>query len=671
MKGPAARSNLSQMKTRRVVVANVTPEVDHGRYPAKYVVGEEVVIEADLFTDGHDEISAVVRYRYLLKGSPWKELPMVPLVNDRWRSSFKVTEMGRYLFTVEGWVDHFKTWRRDLAKKIEAGQDVSTDLLIGSSLISDASKRATGSDQKQLLEFSQFLQTRGDLQLKIQLALDQDLAALLFRFPPRDEATRFEKELPLVVERSRARFSTWYEMFPRSCGEGKTHGTFKDCEKRLSQISEMGFDVLYLPPIHPIGRTHRKGRNNSTISKPEDCGSPWAIGSTEGGHKSIHPELGTLEDFRQLVAEASSHGMEIALDLALQCSPDHPYVSEHPEWFKQRPDGSIQYAENPPKKYEDIYPFNFEGDDTQPLWKELKSIVDFWIEQGVLIFRVDNPHTKPFAFWESVIYEVREKHPEAIFLSEAFTRPKIMYHLAKLGFSQSYTYFAWRNTKWELTEYFRELTQTDLRYYFRPNAWPNTPDILTEYLQTGGAAAFRIRIVLAATLSSNYGIYGPAYELCEALPREPNSEEYLNAEKYEIKSWDLLSAEPFQDFISRLNQIRHENKALQIDRTLQFHHVDNEQLICYSKRADDGSNLLIVVVNLDPHHTHSGMVELPLKDLGIPTDQPYQVHDLLSDARYLWDSPRNYVELNPHVTPAHIFAVRRKVRSETDFEYFV
>jgi starch synthase (maltosyl-transferring) len=433
----------------------------------------------------------------------------------------------------------------------------------------------------------------------------------------------------------------------------------------------MGFDVLYFPPIHPIGRTHRKGPNNSTISNPEDCGSPWAIGSTEGGHKSIHPELGTLKEFRQLVDTANSHGLEVALDLALQCSPDHPYVSEHPEWFQQRPDGSIQYAENPPKKYEDIYPFNFEGEDTEALWNEMRSIIEFWIEQGVLIFRVDNPHTKPFAFWEWVIYQIREKHPDVIFLSEAFTRPKIMYQLAKLGFSQSYTYFAWRNTKWELTEYFRELTQTEVRHFFRPNAWPNTPDILTDYLQTGGPPAFRSRIVLAATLSSNYGIYGPAYELCVAAPREPNSEEYLDAEKYEIKSWVLSSAAPFQDFISRLNRIRNENKALQIDLTLQFHDVDNEQLICYSKRAEDDSNLLIMVVNLDPHHTHSGIVELPLEDLGIPTDQPYQVHDLLTDSRYLWNGPRNYVELNPQVTPAHIFTVRRKVRSEHDFEYFV
>jgi starch synthase (maltosyl-transferring) len=659
------------MGTRRVVIENVTPQVDQGRFPIKRVVGEEVIVEADLLIDGHDEISAVVRYKHVIQGSPWKEIPMSPIVNDRWKASFEVSEMGRYVFTVEAWVDQFKTWRRDLARKVEAGLDVSVDLESGSQLIQAASSRATGSDQKQLLEFSQFLQTRNDSGLKIQLALDPDLTELLLRFPPRAEATRFERELPVLVERSKARFSSWYEMFPRSCGEGRTHGTFKDCQKHLSDIADMGFDVLYFPPIHPIGRTHRKGRNNSATPQPDDCGSPWAIGSTEGGHKSIHRDLGTFEDFRELVDSAKAHGMEIALDLAFQCSPDHPYVAENPEWFKQRPDGSIQYAENPPKIYEDIYPFDFEGDNLGALWKELKSVVDFWVDQGILIFRVDNPHTKPFNFWEWLIFEVRKEHPEVLFLSEAFTRPKIMYQLAKLGFSQSYSYFAWRNTKWELTEYFKELNQNPVRDYFRPNAWPNTPDILTEYLQTGGPAAFRIRIILAATLTANYGIYGPAYELCEATPREPNSEEYLNAEKYEIKQWDRPSSEGFRDLISELNKIRRENQALQIDRTLCFHHIDNDQLICYSKRAEDDSDLLIMVINLDPHHTHSGVVELPLDLLGIAADQPYQVHDLLTDSRFLWNGPRNYVELNPQVMPAHIFAVRRKVRSEHDFEYFV
>jgi starch synthase (maltosyl-transferring) len=658
------------MERHRVVIENVTPQVDSGRFPAKRVLDERVTVEADLLTDGHDEISAVVRFRYETEGAPWKEAPMEFLTNDRWRASFKVKELGRYLFTVIAWVDHFKTWRRDLAKRVEADQDVSVDLLVGSRLIEDASRRATGSDQKQLLEFSQFLQTKNADSLKIQLALDDDLAELLFRFPPKEEATIFESELPVLVEREKARFSSWYEMFPRSGKPGGGHGTFKDVEAQLENISAMGFDVLYFPPIHPIGKIHRKGRNNSPVATPSDCGSPWAIGSAEGGHKSVHPELGSLEDFRQLVASASETGLEIALDLALQCSPDHPYVSEHPEWFRQRPDGSIQYAENPPKKYEDIYPFDFGGEKVEELWAELKSIIEFWIEQGVLIFRVDNPHTKPFAFWEWALADIRKRHPEVLFLSEAFTRPKIMYRLAKLGFSQSYTYFAWRNTKWELTEYFTELTQTEVKEYFRPSAWPNTPDILTEYLQTGGPPAFRNRIILAATLAANYGIYGPAYEMCEATPREPGSEEYLDSEKYEIKSWDLTRAESFRDLISRLNQIRKLNPALQIDHTLRFHPVDNEQLICYSKSWED-SNLVIMVVNLDPHHTHGGMVDLPLDELGIQSDKPYQVHDLLTDARYLWNGRRNYVELDPNVFPAHIFTVRRRVRSEHDFEYFI
>jgi starch synthase (maltosyl-transferring) len=425
----------------------------------------------------------------------------------------------------------------------------------------------------------------------------------------------------------------------------------------------MGFDVLYFPPIHPIGHTHRKGTNNSPVANPDDPGTPWAIGSEEGGHKSIHPQLGTVEDFRSLVAKARQYDIEIALDIAFQCSPDHPYVKEHPEWFRWRPDNTVQYAENPPKKYEDIYPFDFETENWQELWKELKNIVLFWIEQGIRIFRVDNPHTKPFSFWEWLITDIKMSYPDVILLSEAFTRPKVMYHLAKLGFTQSYTYFTWRNTKWELTRYFTELTQTEVREYFQPNLWPNTPDILTECLQSGGRSAFITRLVLAATLGASYGIYGPAFELCENRPKEPGSEEYLDSEKYEIKNWDIARPDSLKDLITRVNRIRRENPAFHRDWSLRFRDVDNEQLICYSKYTDDLSNIVLVVVNLDPHYTQSGWVELPLEEFGIDGQKPYQVHDLLSDARYLWQGSRNYVELNPQIIPAHILLMAGQVRS--------
>jgi len=432
----------------------------------------------------------------------------------------------------------------------------------------------------------------------------------------------------------------------------------------------MGFDVLYLPPIHPIGHTNRKGKNNAPEAGPGDPGTPWAIGNGSGGHKAVHPALGTLDDFRHLMVAAREQGIEVALDLAYQCSPDHPYVKDHPEWFRWRPDGTVQYAENPPKKYEDIYPLNFEVENPRELWDELRSIVQFWIDQGVRIFRVDNPHTKPFPFWEWIITNTKKDHPEVIFLAEAFTRPKVMYRLAKLGFTQSYTYFTWRNSSWELTQYFTELTQTDIREFFRPNVWTNTPDILTAYLQNGGRPAFMTRLVLAATLAASYGIYGPAFELCEAEAREPGSEEYLNSEKYEIRHWDIERPDSLKEFIARVNRIRHDNPALQSDHSLEFHTTDNEQLICYSKKTKDLSNLIITVVNLDPHYVQSGWVDLPLAALGIPNGQTYEVHDLLGNGRYLWNGPRNYVELNPHVCPAHIFRVHSRLHNEQSFDYY-
>jgi starch synthase (maltosyl-transferring) len=491
---------------------------------------------------------------------------------------------------------------------------------------------------------------------------------------PSPYAVTYPRELTVTVDREKAGCSAWYEMFPRSASPvmGK-HGTFKNCEERLPYIAAMGFDVLYLPPIHPIGRTGRKGKNNTLPARADDPGTPWAIGAKEGGHKTINAPLGTLDDFKHLMSKAKEYNIEIALDIAFQCSPDHPYVKEHPEWFLRRPDGTIQYAENPPKKYQDIYPLNFETENWQELWEELKSIVLYWAEQGVRIFRVDNPHTKPFQFWEWLLAEVKKEYPDAIFLSEAFTRPKVMYRLAKLGFTQSYTYFTWRNKKRELTEYLIELTQTPVKDFFRPNFWTNTPDILHAYLQTGGRAAFMARLVLAATLSSNYGVYGPAFELMENKPREPGSEEYLNSEKYEIKHWDIDRPDSLKDFITRVNRIRRENAALQRNCNLWFNAANNEQLICYSKHTDDLTNIILVVVNLDPYATQSGIINVPLKSWGFDAGKPYKVDDLLSDKRYTWHGEWNFVELNPTICPAHAFHLldltpvkEKTIESKTD-----
>jgi len=655
----------------RVIIEGVKPEIDGGRCPIKRTLGEQVVVEADIFTDSHDALSCLVLYRKNSE-TQWSEHPMDFLVNDRWRGEFAVTELGQYRYTVQAWVDHFKSWRQGLLKKFDAGQDVSIDLLTGANLIEEATQRAVGSDAEKLKEGALSLRSAEEGSDRIHLATAEELSELMAKYPDKELATMYDRELVVVVDRPRARFSAWYEIFPRSCApEAGHHGTFKDCEARLPYIAAMGFDVIYFPPIHPIGQTHRRGKNNTSTVGPDDPGSPWAIGSVEGGHKDVHPQLGNLKDFRRLVAKAEEHGVEIAIDLAFQCTPDHPYVKEHPEWFRWRPDRTVQYAENPPKKYEDIYPLNFETEKWQELWAELKEVVIFWIDQGVRIFRVDNPHTKPFNFWEWLIGRVKKDYPEVIFLAEAFTRPKVMHQLAKLGFTQSYTYFAWRNTRGELTRYCTELIQTDVREYFRPNLWPNTPDILTEYLQMGGRPAFMARLVLAATLGANYGIYGPAFELCENRPKEPGSEEYLDSEKYEIKNWNITKPDSLRDFIARVNRIRRENPALQGDWSLCFHPIDNDQLICYSKRTEDCSNVIVVVVNLDPHHTQAGWVELPLSDLGINHEMPYQLHDLLSEARYLWYGHRNYVQLNPQIVPAQIFRVRHKIRTERDFDYFM
>ena len=644
----------------RVVINRVEPEIEGGRFPIKRIVGDDVVVTADIFADGHDALAAVLRYRRA-DGAAWNEAPMRELANDRWTGSFLVTEVGRYQYTFQAWVDRFQTWRRDFKKKVEACQDVAVDLLVGTGLIEEARQRAAGADAEHLEQWARQLniERETDLDGASRAALHPALSALVSKYPDLSSSATYDRELEVAVDPERSRSSAWYEMFPRSCSRAPDrHGSFRDCEERLAYVASMGFDVLYLPPIHPVGVTHRKGKNGAVAVRPSDPGSVWAIGSPEGGHKAIHPQLGTLEDFKRLLTKAREYGIDVALDIAYQCSPDHPYVREHPEWFRRRPDGTVQYAENPPKKYEDIYPFDFETPHWQELWEELKSIVDYWIEQGVRIFRVDNPHTKPFAFWEWMIGETKQRHPEVIFLSEAFTRPKIMYRLAKAGFTHSYTYFAWRHTKQDLTEYFTELTRSEVREYFRPHLWPNTPDILTEAFQTGGRPTFIARLVLAATLAGNYGIYGPAYELCENRALVPGKEEYLDAEKYEIKHWEIERPDSLNSLIARVNRARRENAALARDAGLRFHPLDNDQLIAYTKATNDLSNVILIIVNLDPRYTQSGWVTLPLEELGLDARQPYEVHDLLTDARYVWRGPRNYVELHPSTVPAHVFRVR-------------
>jgi starch synthase (maltosyl-transferring) len=671
---PAELPSLPAEPPPRVVVENVSPEIDAGRFPVKRTVGEPLVVEADVFTEGHDQVAAVLRFRR--EAEPrWTEVRMEPVGNDRFRASFPVTSLEPWRYAVEAWTDAFGTWRHGFAKKVAANAVEPVDLLVGAELVEQASARASsrgGDDAERLREAAAALRGDGPVESRAQQALDDELRLLVDRHPDRSRAARSARELLVNVERERARFGAWYELFPRSAArEPGRHGTFADVIDRLPYVAGMGFDVLYLPPIHPIGRAFRKGRNNATTATADDVGSPWAIGGPEGGHAAIHPALGTPEDFRRLVARANDLGMELALDLAFQCAPEHPWVKAHPEWFRRRPDGSIQYAENPPKKYQDVYPIEFDNPHWRELWVALLGVVEHWAGEGVRIFRVDNPHTKPFRFWEWLIAEARRKHPDLVFLAEAFTRPKVMYQLAKAGFSQSYTYFTWRNTKWELTQYLTELARTEAAWFFRPSFWPNTPDILPEPLQYGGRPVFQARLVLAATLGASYGIYGPAYELQEGRALRAGGEEYLDSEKYQLRHWDLEREDSLRDFIARVNRIRREHPALHSNETLAFHPIDNEQLLAYSKTTPDGTDLVLVVVNLDPHHRHSGWLELPLDLLELRAEEPYQVHDLLGGGRYLWHGARNYVELDPRSAPAQIFRIRRRVRTERDFDYFM
>lgn len=652
----------------RAVIEHLVPRVDAGRFAAKRSVGEVIRVEADAFTDGHDKISVALLHRPA-GSDTWTELDMSPTVNDRWSAEFRVEKPGSHEYVVRAWVDHFATWRYDLNKRVAAGQDVGVDLVIGAQLVEDAARHVDDDVARTLGDFATRL--RGtDRVPAIDAALGTPLQTLMRRHAPRRFVTESGEPVRIWVDRERARFSSWYELFPRSAAnDPNRHGTLQDVIQQLDRVARMGFDVLYLPPIHPIGHAYRKGKNNTTTASPDDVGSPWAIGGPEGGHDAIHPQLGTFDDFDALVRETHARGIDLAMDLAFQCSPDHPYVKTHPEWFKHRPDGTIQYAENPPKKYQDIYPFDFECEAYESLWNELLRMTRFWVGKGVRVFRVDNPHTKPFPFWEWLIAQVREQNPDVLFLAEAFTRPKVMYRLAKLGFSQSYTYFAWRNDPWMLREYLRELTSEPVVDFFRPNVWPNTPDILPEYLQTDARAAYIIRAVLASTLCASYGVYGPAFELMEGRPVKHGSEEYLDSEKYQLRQWDYARPDSLEDLLARLNSIRRQHPALQHDRGLKFHRVDNERVLCFSKTHEDDT--VLVIASTDPYVTQWANLDLDLNALGLKPEESFQAHDLLTNQRFMWRGGHPVVKLDPGSQPAHVLAIRRRARTEADFDYFL
>lgn len=667
------RVPLAEGGRRRVIVEGASPEIDGGRYPVKRVVGDTIVTEVDLLVDGHDAIAGRALFREATSKT-WQHAVLVPIGNDRSRASFVATRIGRWEITFEAWVDAFTTWRKGTEKKLAAAQDISVELLIGARLLREGGVRAkvAAAGVAALLEDAAHTvaDDKRSIEERMAMATSDLVVRAMDQTPDLTNATRYERVLNVVVDPALARFSAWYELFPRSLGKGGKHGTFADVQEHLGYVASMGFDVLYLPPIHPIGRAFRKGPNNTLTPGPSDPGSPWAIGGPEGGHKAVHPELGTLKDFEALVAAARAKKIEIALDIAFQASPDHPYVKAHPNWFVQRPDGTIQYAENPPKKYQDVYPFDFECDDWRGLWTELLDVFLFWIARGVRVFRVDNPHTKALRFWEWCIGEIKARHPEVLLLAEAFTRPKLMYALAKGGFSQSYTYFTWRTTKRELEHYVTELTRQPVAEFYRPNFWPNTPDILPEHLQNGHKPTFQLRLVLAATLSSNWGMYGPTFELMEHVPRA-GAEEYVDSEKFQLRQWDVDDPRSLGDSIALLNRVRRANAALQQTSEITFHTTDNDALMAYSKRTEDFGNVVLVVANMDPRHKHSGWLDLDLAQLGLGPGESFQVHDVLADVRYSWSGPRNYVELDPALFPASVFVVRRKIRSEHDFEYFL
>jgi starch synthase (maltosyl-transferring) len=628
-------------------------------FPVKRCIGDAFHVEAHVIADGHDHLDVILAHRGIGERR-WKEVPMNDLGNDEFGGDFTPESIGLHEFRIIGWADDFRNWHVGFVKKSDAGDPkIGVELDIGARLVGEAAARAKGKDAEELAGWAKFLGDHSrDLMQKVNLARQPGFFETVHRYPNRSRETQGEI-CHLLVEREKAYFSTWYEFFPRSCADDASrHGTFKDAAKRFPEIARMGFDVVYFPPIHPIGKKFRKGRNNALEAAPDDVGSPWAIGSSEGGHKAIHPELGSMDDFQDLLKEAEKHGLEVALDIAFQCAPDHPYVEQHPQWFKWRPDGTVQYAENPPKKYQDILPFDFESDDWKALWVELKSVFDFWIDAGVKIFRVDNPHTKPMEFWRWCIGELKCAHPEVLFLAEAFTRPKRKYRLAKAGFTQGYTYFTWRNHPAEFREYLEELTQSEVKEFFLPNFWPNTPDILHEDLQNGNRATFMGRYILAATLSSNIGIYGPAFELMEREPF-PGKEEYNHNEKYELKNWDWDRPGNLKNEIARVNAIRQSHPAMQRTANIRFVDTDNSRVLAYLKQTPDRRDQLLVIVNFDWHAQQGGHVVLPLSEMGIGSDRAFEVKDLYDPTQpvYSWRGARNYFSLNPAKAPAHIFQI--------------
>ena len=658
-------ANLPSDGQIRVVIERVSPELDGGRFPIKAVPGDVIAVEADIFLDGHDKLAARLLYKHSDEPA-WTEVPLVLSNNDRWGASFSVEKPGLYTYTIEGWVDHIASWKHEVELKMTAGQRLTSELKAGAVYVEGMAQRAEGDDKSTLEWLAGLLEAGADeyndsaYTEAMQVVQSEPFTDLIHRYPERKHPARYARELVVDVDRPKAGFSTWYCLFPRSAsqelgaGGAPAPGTFRDVEKLLPRLEAMGFDVLYLPPIHPIGQAFRKGKNNNVVSEPGEPGVPYGIGSELGGHTAIHPELGTLDDFKHLIAIARNHGMEVAMDLAIQVSPDHPWAKDHPEWFKKRPDGTIQYAENPPKKYQDIYPVYFETDDWQSLWIEMKETMLTWASWGVRIIRVDNPHTKPFQFWEWLITEVKKVYPDLIFLAEAFTKPKVMQQLAKRGFAQSYTYFTWRNNKQELEEYMNELTQGEMKSYYRPNFWPTTHDINPYILQSGHEPQFLIRYLLAATLSSNYGIYGPSFELMEHLPF-PGKEEYIDSEKYEIRHWDWNRTNRLTYLIGLVNRIRRENPALQTTNNLTFCRIDDDALMAYLKVTD--TNRLLMVINMDAYNRRAAMVQVPIWQLGIAEGQEYKVHDLLTGAQYTWKGQWNYVELDPYLLPMHLLKI--------------
>jgi len=644
-----------------VVIENFYPCIEGGRHSIKRIVQEPLNVWCDIFMDGHVVMSAVLKWR-LIGTRRWFEAPMQPVENDRWHGCCSFESLGRWEYVVEAWSDGFRGWKKTFPVRVHSDDpDVPVEALEGARLLREAAQRAraagTPDSGTQIEDVADLLTTGTPSREIMDLLLSAELQSLMDRHPDRSLSTT-SAPLRVIVERERARFSAWYEFFPRGAeGRADRHSTFRDCLPRLDDARDMGFDTIYFPPIHPIGITARKGKNNTLTAHPGDVGSPWAIGGPAGGHRDIEPKLGTVEDFLWLVGEAQKRGLEIALDFAINCSPDHPYVKDHPDWFYQRPDGSIRYAENPPKKYQDIYPLNFHCADWKNLWRELIDVVLLWVERGVKIFRVDNPHTKPVAFWEELISAVHRKDPTIIFLAEAFTKPKMMQVLGKIGFTQSYTYFTWREDKTGLTDYAKELTQGDMRWYYRGNFWPNTPDIHPFYLQNAPASMFRLRAALAATLSSTWGMYA-GYELCENEPL-PGKEEYLDSEKFQLRQRDYNAPGNIKSFIARLNHIRRDHPAMHLYDNLVFHTADHGEVICYSKATPDHRSRILCIISLNDHASVASMVHLNLPVLGLDSSRPYHVTDLLHGQTYTWTGPSNYVSLNPDGTAMHIFSVEQ------------